>query len=154
MTEVANSKLAGIIDAVKGLSVIELADLVKALEKEFGVSAAAVAVAAPAGGAAGASVYLHGRSWVGVAAPAGGAAAAAGAEAPTSFTVSMVEIPADKKIQGIKLIREILGLGLADAKAFVEGLPKVVKDGLEKPAADELAKKLTEAGAKVKVEGA
>lgn len=131
MTEVANSKLAGIIDAVKGLSVIELADLVKALEKEFGVSAAAVAVAAPAGGGA-----------------------AAAAEAPTSFTVSMVEIPADKKIQGIKLIREILGLGLADAKAFVEGLPKVVKDGLEKPAADELSKKLQDAGAKVKVEGA
>jgi large subunit ribosomal protein L7/L12 len=132
MTEVANSKLAGIIDAVKGLSVIELADLVKALEKEFGVSAAAVAVAAPAGGAG----------------------AAAAAEAPTSFTVTMVEIPADKKIQGIKLIREILGLGLADAKGFVEGLPKVVKDGLEKPAADELSKKLQEAGAKVKVEGA
>ncbi len=132
MTEVANSKLAGIIDAVKGLSVIELADLVKALEKEFGVSAAAVAVAAPAGGGAGAATQ----------------------EAPTSFTVTMVEIPADKKIQGIKLIREILGLGLADAKAFVEGLPKVVKDGLEKPAADELSKKLTEAGAKVKVEGA
>lgn len=131
MTDVANSKLASIIEAVKGLSVIELADLVKALEKEFGVSAAAVAVAAPAGGAA-----------------------PAAAEAPTSFTVSMVEIPADKKIQGIKLIREILGLGLADAKAFVEGLPKVVKDGLEKAPADELAKKLTEAGAKVKIEGA
>lgn len=131
MTEVANSKLAGIIDAVKGLSVIELADLVKALEKEFGVSAAAVAVA-----------------------PAGGGAAAAAAEAPTSFTVTMVEIPADKKIQGIKLIREILGLGLADAKGFVESLPKVVKDGLEKPAADELSKKLQDAGAKVKVEGA
>jgi large subunit ribosomal protein L7/L12 len=131
MTEVANSKLAGIIDAVKGLSVIELADLVKALEKEFGVSAAAVAVQ---GG--------------------GAAPAAVAAEAPTSFTVTMVEIPADKKIQGIKLIREILGLGLADAKGFVEGLPKVVKDGLEKPAADELSKKLQEAGAKVKVEGA
>jgi large subunit ribosomal protein L7/L12 len=131
MTEVANSKLAGIIDAVKGLSVIELADLVKALEKEFGVSAAAVAVQ---GG--------------------GAAPAAAAAEAPTSFTVTMVEIPADKKIQGIKLIREILGLGLADAKGFVESLPKVVKDGLEKPAADELSKKLQDAGAKVKVEGA
>ena len=129
MTEVANSKLAGIIDAVKGLSVIELADLVKALEKEFGVSAAAVAVQ-------------------------GGPAAAAAVEAPTSFTVTMVEIPADKKIQGIKLIREILGLGLADAKGFVESLPKVVKDGLEKPAADELSKKLQDAGAKVKVEGA
>lgn len=129
MTEVANSKLAGIIDAVKGLSVIELADLVKALEKEFGVSAAAVAVQ-------------------------GGAAPAAAVEAPTSFTVTMVEIPADKKIQGIKLIREVLGLGLADAKGFVESLPKVVKDGLEKPAADELSKRLQDAGAKVKVEGA
>jgi len=130
MTEVANSKLPGIIDAVKGLSVIELADLVKALEKEFGVSAAAVA---PQGG---------------------GAAPVAAVEAPTSFTVTMVEIPADKKIQGIKLIREILGLGLADAKGFVESLPKVVKDGLEKPAADELSKRLLDAGAKVKVEGA
>lgn len=130
MTEVANSKLAGIIEAVKGLSVIELADLVKALEKEFGVSAAAVAV------------------------QGGGAAAPAAAEAPTSFTVTLVEVPAEKKIQGIKLIREILGLGLADAKAFVEGVPKVVKDGLEKGPADELAKKITEAGGKVKIEGA
>jgi len=129
MTEVANSKLSGIIEAVKGLSVIELADLVKALEKEFGVSAAAVAVQ-------------------------GGAAPAAAAEAPTSFTVTLVEVPAEKKIQGIKLIREILGLGLADAKAFVEGVPKVVKDGLEKGPADELAKKITEAGGKVKIEGA
>jgi large subunit ribosomal protein L7/L12 len=132
MTEaVANSKLASIIESVKSLSVMELADLVKALEKEFGVSASAVAVAAPAGGGA-----------------------AAAAEAPTSFTVTLVEQAADKKIQGIKLIREILGLGLADAKGFVEGLPKVVKDGLEKGPADELAKKLTEAGGKVKVEGA
>jgi large subunit ribosomal protein L7/L12 len=132
MTEaVANSKLAGIIDAVKALSVMELADLVKALEKEFGVSAAAVAVAAPAGGGA-----------------------AAAAEAPTSFNVTLLEVPADKKIQGIKLIREILGLGLADAKGFVEGLPKLVKDGLEKGPADELAKKLQEMGGKVKVEGA
>ncbi len=130
MTEVANSKLAGIIDAVKGLTVIELADLVKALEKEFGVSAAAVAVSG------------------------GGAAAPAAAEAPTSFTVTLVEQAADKKIQGIKLIREILGLGLADAKAFVEGVPKVVKDGLEKGPAEELAKKLTEAGGKAKIEGA
>lgn len=131
MTEaVANSKLAGIIDAVKTLSVMELADLVKALEKEFGVSAAAVAV------------------------QGGGAAPAAAVEAPTSFTVTLVEQAADKKIQGIKMIREILGLGLADAKGFVESLPKMVKDGLEKPAADELAKKLTEAGGKVKIEGA
>jgi large subunit ribosomal protein L7/L12 len=131
MTEaVANSKLASIIESVKALSVMELADLVKALEKEFGVSAAAVAVAAPAGGGA------------------------AAAEAPTSFTVTLLEVTPDKKIQAIKLVREVLGLGLADAKGFVEGVPKMVKDGLEKGPADELAKKFQEAGGKVKVEGA
>ena len=128
----ANPKLAQIIETVKALTVIELADLVHALEKEFGVSAAAVAVAAPAGG--------------------GGAAAAA--EVPTSFKVTLVEVPADKKIQGIKIIREITGLGLADAKAFVEGAPKLVKEGLEKPAAEELAKKLKDTGAEAKIEGA
>ena len=102
---------------------------VKALEKEFGVSAAAVAVAGPAGGAA-------------------------AVEAPTSFTVTLLEVTPDKKIQAIKLVREVLGLGLADAKGFVEGVPKMVKDGLEKGPADELAKKFQEAGGKVKVEGA
>jgi large subunit ribosomal protein L7/L12 len=126
-----SDKLAQVIETVKSLTVIELADLVHALEKEFGVSAAAVA-----------------------AAPAGGAAAPAAEAEPTTFKVSLVEVPADKKIQAIKLVREILGLGLADAKAFVEGAPKVVKDGLEKPAADELAKKITDAGAKAKIEGA
>jgi large subunit ribosomal protein L7/L12 len=130
MTEaVANSKLASIIESVKALSVMELADLVKALETEFGVSAAAVAVAPSAGG--------------------GGAAA----EAPTSFTLTLVEVSADKKIQAIKLVREILGLGLADAKGFVESVPKTVKDGLDKAAADELAKKFQDAGGKVKISG-
>jgi large subunit ribosomal protein L7/L12 len=128
---VANSKLSQIIDTVKTLTVLELADLVHALEKEFGVSAAAVAVAS-----------------------GGPAAPAAAVEAPTVFKVTLVEVPADKKIQAIKIIREILGLGLADAKAFVEGAPKMVKDGLEKAAADELAKKITDAGAKSKIEGA
>jgi large subunit ribosomal protein L7/L12 len=125
---VVNSKLAQIIETVKTLTVIELADLVHALEKEFGVSAAAVASAAPA-------------------------AAAAAPEAPTSFKVTLVAAGANK-IAVIKVVRELLGLGLADAKAFVEGAPKVVKEGLEKPAADELAKKIQEAGAEVKIEGA
>jgi large subunit ribosomal protein L7/L12 len=128
---VANSKLSQLIDTVKTLTVLELADLVHALEKEFGVSAAAVAVAS-----------------------GGGAAPAAAVEAPTVFKVTLVEVPAEKKIQAIKIIREILGLGLADAKAFVEGAPKMVKDGLEKPAAEELAKKIKDTGAEVKVEGA
>jgi large subunit ribosomal protein L7/L12 len=128
---VANSKLAQIIETVKALTVMELSDLVHSLEKEFGVSAAAVAVAAPAGG---------------------GGAAAADAE-PTSFKVTLTA-GGPNKIQVIKVVREVLGLGLADAKAFVEGAPKMVKDGLEKPAAEELAKKIKETGAEVKVEGA
>jgi large subunit ribosomal protein L7/L12 len=128
---VANSKLSQLIDTVKTLTVLELADLVHALEKEFGVSAAAVASSS-----------------------GGPAAPAAAVEAPTVFKVTLFEVPADKKIQAIKIIREILGLGLADAKAFVEGAPKMVKDGLEKAAADELAKKITDAGAKAKIEGA
>ena len=127
----ANSKLAQIIDTVKSLTVMELADLVHALEKEFGVSAAAVAVAGPAG--------------------AGGGAAAA-AEEPTSFKVTLVDGGANK-IQAIKVIRAITGLGLADAKAFVEGAPTVVKEGLEKPAAEDLKKQLEEIGAKVEVAG-
>jgi large subunit ribosomal protein L7/L12 len=122
-------KLAEIINTVKQLTVIELADLVHALEKEFGVSAAAVA------------------------APAAGAAAPAAAEAPTSFKVTLTSGGANK-IAVIKVVRELLGLGLADAKAFVEGAPKLVKEGLEKAPADELAKKLKDAGAEVKIEGA
>lgn len=124
-----SDKLNQIIESVKSLTVIELADLVHALEKEFGVSAAAVAVAAPAGGGA-----------------------AAAAEEPTSFKVTLESAPADKKIQAIKAIREITGLGLAEAKAFVEGAPKVIKEGLEKPAAEEIAKKIEAAGAKAKIE--
>lgn len=127
------TKLAPIIDSVKGLSVMELSDLVHALEKEFGVSAAAVAVAAPAGGAAG-----------------GGAAAAA--EEPTSFKVTLTDGGANK-IQAIKVIRAITGLGLADAKAFVEGAPKVIKEGIEKPAAADIKKQLEEIGAKVEIAG-
>ena len=125
----ASPKLAQIIETVKALTVIELSDLVHALEKEFGVSAAAVAVAGPA------------------------AAAAAAPEAPTSFKVTLTAAGANK-IAVIKVVRELLGLGLADAKAFVEGAPKVIKEGLEKPAADELAKKIKDTGAEVKIEGA
>ncbi len=126
----ANSKLAQIIDTVKTLTVLELSELVKALEKEFGVSAAAVAVAGPAGGAA----------------------VVADAE-PTSFKVTLTA-GGPNKIAVIKVVREILGLGLADAKAFVEGAPKMVKDGLEKAPAEELAKKIKDTGAEVKIEGA
>ena len=128
---VANSKLAQIIETVKGLTVIELADLVHALEKEFGVSAAAVA--APAG--------------------AGGAAAPAAAEEPTSFNFILTDGGANK-IQAIKVVRALTGLGLADAKAFVEGAPKAVKEGVDKKTADDIKKQLEEIGAKVEIKGA
>jgi len=123
-----SSKLAAIIETVKGLTVMELADLVHALEKEFGVSAAAVAVA-------------------------GGPAAAAVDEAPTSFNVMLVEAGTNK-IGVIKAVRAITGLGLADAKAFAESAPKAVKEGVDKAEADLIKKQLEEAGAKVEIKGA
>jgi len=115
------------------LTVIEAADLVKQLETKWGVSAAAsVAVAAP-GGAAG-----------GAAAPA--------AEAQTTFDVILVSVPADKKIAAIKAVREVkAGMGLAEAKALVEGAPKPLLEGANKADSDAAKKKLEEAGAKVEV---
>jgi len=123
----ANPKLAQIIETVKALTVIELSDLVHALEKEFGVSAAAVASSA-------------------------GPAAAVAEEAPTSFKVTLT-VGGPNKIPVIKVVREVLGLGLAEAKAFVEGAPKLVKEGVDKAAADELVKKFKDVGAECKVEG-
>lgn len=129
-----SDKINTIVEQVKTLTVVELVELVAQLKTALGVSDAALAGPAVA------------------AAPAAGGAAAA-AEAPTSFKVTLTAGGANK-INAIKVIREILGLGLADAKAFVEGAPKVVKEGLDKAAADDLAKKLKDAGAEVKIEGA
>ncbi|WP_296226223.1 50S ribosomal protein L7/L12 [Ralstonia sp. UBA689] len=112
-----------ILDAVGAMSVMELNDLVKAFEEKFGVSAAAVAVAGPAGGAA---------------APA--------AEEQTEFTVTLKSAGANK-VGVIKAVREITGLGLKEAKDLVDGAPKPVKEGVDKKTADELVKKLVEAGA-------
>jgi large subunit ribosomal protein L7/L12 len=123
---------AKIVDELSNATVIEIADLVKELETKWGVSAAApVAVAAAAPGA-------------GAAAPA--------AEAKTTFDVILVSAPADKKIATIKAVREVkAGLGLAEAKALVEGAPKSVLEGVPKAEADAAKKKLEEAGAKVEV---
>ena len=121
--------LTKLMEEIKGMSVLELNDFVKALEEEFGVSAAAMAVAAPAAGA-------------GEAAPA--------AEAQTEFTVVLKEIGGNK-IAVIKAVREITGLGLGDAKALVEGAPSNVKEGVSKDAANEIATKLKEAGATVEL---
>ncbi|MDY6325552.1 MAG: 50S ribosomal protein L7/L12 [Catonella sp.] len=111
------------IDAIKGMTVLELNDLVKACEEEFGVSAAAGVVVA-------------------------GGAAAGAAEEKTEFDVELTEI-GDKKINVIKVVREALGLGLKEAKEAVEAAPKVLKEAAPKAEAEELKKKLEEAGAKV-----
>lgn len=116
--------LKKLLEEVKGMSVMELNDFVKMLEEEFGVSAAAMAVAAPA---------------------AGGAAAPA-AEEQTEFTVVLKEV-GPNKIAVIKAAREATGLGLAEAKALVDGAPSTVKEGLSKETATELVAKFKEAGA-------
>jgi large subunit ribosomal protein L7/L12 len=121
-----------IVDELSNATVIEIADLVKELENKWGVSAAApVAIAA--------------------AAP-GGAAAAPAAEAKTTFDVILASVPADKKIAVIKAVREVkAGLGLAEAKALVEGAPKPILEGAPKAESDAAKKKLEDAGAKVEV---
>ena len=123
----ASEKITALIEEVKALSVLELNELVHALEDEFGVSAAApVAVAAAA-------------------APAAEAAAE-----KTEFDVVLASF-GDEKIKVIKAVREITGLGLADAKAVVEAAPKAIKEGVSKDEAEDLKKKLEEAGAKVEL---
>jgi len=125
--------LAAIVESLSKLTVVEAAELVKKLEESWGVTAAAP-VAVAAGGA-----------------PAGGAAAPA-AEAQTTFDVIIQSVPADKKISVIKVVREVKpGLGLAEAKALVEGAPKPVLEGANKADTDAAKKKLEEAGAKVEV---
>ena len=119
-----------ILDAVAGLTVLELSELIKMMEEKFGVSAAAAAVA--------------------VAAPAGGGAAAAPAEEQTEFTVVLVAA-GEKKVEAIKVVRAATGLGLKEAKDLVDGAPKAVKEGISKADAEALKKQLEDAGAKVEL---
>lgn len=122
---------AEILDAIGKMSVLEVVELIADMEKKFGVTAAApVAVAAG---------------------PAPGAAAAAPAEEQTEFTVTLKEYPADKKVTVIKVIREITGLGLKEAKDLVEGVPSTVKEAVSKADVEVIKKKLEETGAKVEV---
>ena len=125
-----------VLEAIKGLSVMDLADLVKALEEEFGVTAAAPAVVAAAPAAAGA---------------APGAPAAAEDEEKTEFTVTLTDTGANK-INVIKAVREVTTLGLREAKELVESTPKAVQEGVPKADAEETKKKLEAAGATVTVE--
>ena len=124
----ASEKIIAIVDAVAELSVLELSELVKEVEERFGVSAAAaVAVAAPVGGEA------------------------AAAEEKTEFDVVLESFDAAAKIKVIKAVREITGLGLAEAKAAVEAAPKALKEGISKDDAEAAKAKLEEAGAKVAI---
>ncbi|MFP3294122.1 MAG: 50S ribosomal protein L7/L12 [Hydrogenobaculum sp.] len=118
-----------IVDAISGMTVLEVAELVKKLEEKFGVSAAAMVAAAPA---------------------AGGAAAAPAAEEKTEFDVILQEAGANK-LNVIKVVRELTGLGLKEAKDLVDGAPKPIKQGVSKEEAENIKKKLEEAGAKVEV---
>ncbi|MDD6981370.1 MAG: 50S ribosomal protein L7/L12 [Clostridia bacterium] len=124
----ANEKTTQILDLVKGLTILELADLVKAMEEEFGVSAAPVAVAAVAG--------------AGAAAPA--------AEEKTEFDVILKDVGANK-LNVIKAVRSITSLGLKEAKDLVEAAPKAIKEGVSKEEADKVAEELKAAGAEVEI---
>ncbi len=123
-----SANLAQIVDTLSALTVIEAAELSKMLEEKWGVSAAAPVAVAAAGGAA---------------APA--------AEAQTEFNVILASVPADKKIGIIKVVREITGLGLKEAKDLVEAAPKAVKEAVGKDEAEKIKKSLVEAGATVEV---
>ena len=121
-----------VVDYIKGISVLELSQLVKTLEKELGVSAAAAMPMAMPG------------------MPAGGGAAAAPVEEKTEFNVTLTEVGADK-IKVIKVVREVTSLGLKEAKDLVDGAPKPIKEGVSKDEAENIKKKFTEAGATVEV---
>jgi len=120
---------AEVLDAISNMTVLELSQLIKDMEEKFGVSAAAATVA--------------------VAAPAGGGAAAA-VEEQTEFTVMLTAI-GDNKVNVIKVVRAVTGLGLKEAKDLVDGAPKPVKEGISKKDAEDLAKQLTDAGAKAEI---
>ena len=122
----ASEKITALIEEVKGLTVLELSELVHALEEEFGVSAAAMA------------------------APTTSGTTAPAAEEKTEFDVVLAEVGSEK-IKVIKAVREITDLGLAEAKAAVEAAPKAIKEGVSKDEAEELKKKLEEVGAKVEL---
>jgi large subunit ribosomal protein L7/L12 len=120
-----------ILEAISNMTVMQVVELISDMEKKFGVTAAApVAMVAGGGGAA---------------------AAAAPAEEKTEFTVILKEYPADKKVGVIKVVRELTGRGLNEAKDLVEGVPGTVKDGVNKADSDTMKKKLEEAGAKVEI---
>lgn len=131
----SNNKTEQLVEALSQLSVLEMSELKTALEAKWGVkaAAAAVAVAAPAAG--------------------GGAAPAAAAAEATDYHVTLTDAPADKKIGIIKVVREVTGLGLKEAKELVDGAPKAIKETSPKAEAEEIKKKIEAAGGKVTLKG-
>jgi len=119
-----------ILDAIAKMSLVDVVELIADMEKKFGVTAAAPVAVAAVGGAA---------------------AAAAPVEEKTEFSVTLKEYPADKKVTVIKVVRELTGLGLKEAKDLVEGVPALVKDSVNKADSETMKKKLEEAGAKVEI---
>lgn len=124
------ANVAKLIEDIKSLTLMEAAEVAKTLKEELGLPDAAPVMAMGGGG---------------------GAAPAAAAEEQTEFTVTLTEVPADKKIAVLKVVREITGLGLGEAKAVVEETPKELKAGVDKATAEDIKKKITEAGGTVKV---
>jgi large subunit ribosomal protein L7/L12 len=128
------SKVEELVESLSGLTVLDMAKLKEMLEEKWGVKAAAAAVA--------------------VAAPAAGGDAAAGSDSEsTEFEVTLAEAPADKKIAIIKVVRDVTGLGLKEAKELVESAPKVLKESASKTEADEIVKKFADVGAKATLKG-
>ena len=127
------SKVEELVESLSGLTVLDMAKLKEMLEEKWGVKAAAAAVA--------------------VAAPAAGDAAAGSDSESTEFEVTLAEAPADKKIAIIKVVRDVTGLGLKEAKELVESAPKVLKESASKTEADEIVKKFADAGAKATLKG-
>jgi large subunit ribosomal protein L7/L12 len=125
------ANVAKLITDIKSLTLMEAAEVAKTLKEELGLPDAAPMMAMAAGG--------------------GGGAPAAAAEEQTEFTVTLTEVPADKKIAILKVVREITGLGLGEAKAVVEGTPKELKAGVDKATAEDIKKKIAEAGGVVKI---
>ncbi len=123
-----------LVEELSKLTVLELSELKTALEDKWGVKAAAAVAQV-------------------VAAPAGAAGAGAEAEESTDFEVTLADVPADKKIAAIKIVREITGLGLKEAKELVEGAPRVLKESAPKAEADEIVKKIEAAGSKATLKG-
>ncbi len=134
------SKVQEAFDLITSLSILEAAELVKLMEEKLGISAAA-----PAG------MPMMAMPAMGAAAPAAAAAEAEPVEEKTAFDLVLDEVPADKKIAVLKVVRELTGLGLKDAKEMVESAPKTVKEGMPKEEAEKAKKSLEEAGAKVSI---